>query len=311
MRTLSQAVVPSSRPCRVSVIRRSQSSIVYLHRCLRVANETPIISLIYVTKKLSFRSMEAAGFEPEAEEVVPFNFLSDGDDSEHEGDQAHVVPLKLASKRKGERRAHEGHIYVSPKLFASDGITCSWRCQYKLTCKGRLYTNVVEGEVIRTSGVHNHHGQQVKVQAELFKQAVKRRAGETLEVQWAIVIVFNSRFRASIRSSAANCKKYLEQYKSKDLARTHCARLRTALAKTNSTLHRNQKTGSRSSFLSRLRTMSLPASAKSIFSWIPAREIQIGNALFLRGRLIIGCCGWEGGGWGKFFFVFCRCLFFC
>ena len=87
----------------------------------------------------------------------------------------------ICSQRNKEKFCHEGFLYIFDKKSA-DGSRKMWRCELKdYSCRARIHTGAITGDVLKNLGDHNHDSNAAKIEVVRTVTAVKRRAVDTNE----------------------------------------------------------------------------------------------------------------------------------
>ena len=95
-----------------------------------------------------------------------------------------VMAMEVLTKRRKEKFAHNGFLYVFDKTSNTDKLKY-WRCEQKNCCKARL--NAKAGKVMGELNSHSHEDCAAQVEVALVKTKIKRRAEETLESPTVVV----------------------------------------------------------------------------------------------------------------------------
>lgn len=86
---------------------------------------------------------------------------------------------QIDTKKQKPKITYEGQLYTFDKSIA-DGTRKFWRCEYKNSCKGRIWTDL-DDQFIRLATPHTCPVNAANVDAQKVKTAIKRRALTTLE----------------------------------------------------------------------------------------------------------------------------------
>lgn len=86
----------------------------------------------------------------------------------------------VLSKRNRRKLVHENHIYVFFKK-TQNGEHGIWVCEHRSSCKGRVWTDGIDGEVVKIATHHNHATQAAKPAAIRLVATAKKRATTTQE----------------------------------------------------------------------------------------------------------------------------------
>ncbi|KAB0803048.1 hypothetical protein PPYR_00018 [Photinus pyralis] len=92
----------------------------------------------------------------------------------------------VLSKRNKNKLVHENHIYVFSKK-TKNGEHGIWVRELRSSCKGRVWTNGKDGEVVKTVTHHNHAAQAARPAAIRLVTTVKERAATTQESPHQII----------------------------------------------------------------------------------------------------------------------------
>jgi len=87
----------------------------------------------------------------------------------------------ICSQRNNEKFCHEGFLYIFDKKSAH-GSRKMWRSEHKdYSCRARIHTGAITGDVLKNLGDHNHDSNAAKSEVVRTVTAVKRRAVDTNE----------------------------------------------------------------------------------------------------------------------------------
>ena len=92
----------------------------------------------------------------------------------------------VLSKRGKTKLVHENHVYVFSK-FTSDKKHLIWVCEKRSTCKGRVWSRGIDGEIFKVVTDHNHAAQAARPEAIRIIDQVKEHAARTQDAPQQIL----------------------------------------------------------------------------------------------------------------------------
>ncbi|XP_031336714.1 uncharacterized protein LOC116166031 [Photinus pyralis] len=103
----------------------------------------------------------------------------------------------VISKRGKQKLVYENHLYLFSKK-TRDNINAIWVCEKRSTCKGRVWTEGMNGEVIKVVNLHNHAAQAARPEAVRLVNEVCTRARTTQETPQQILAEVVSEAHANV-----------------------------------------------------------------------------------------------------------------
>ncbi len=99
--------------------------------------------------------------------------------------------MDISTQRSKPKFPHNGCLYVFDKA-TKDGNKKMWRCDQKNRgCKARLHTDSTTGVVVNETGEHNHGSDAAGVEVAAVVTGMKRRASDTQEGIYQILLTFH------------------------------------------------------------------------------------------------------------------------
>ncbi|KAB0801058.1 hypothetical protein PPYR_05412 [Photinus pyralis] len=109
-----------------------------------------------------------------------------------------ALPVQIIISKRGKQKlVYENHLYLFSKK-TRDNINAIWVCEKRSTCKGRVWTEGMNGEVIKVVNLHNHAAQAARPEAVRLVNEVCTRARTTQETPQQILAEVVSEAHANV-----------------------------------------------------------------------------------------------------------------